>query len=108
MIRWKLFIAATFFLGSETSSLIDTAIKGQSLTDRGVSIGLIMLLSTLFVWFAKVQFSKEEKLTNQLSQLLKESTEAHKANTARLEVLTEEIKRLDRYLEQEREIRRSA
>jgi hypothetical protein len=87
MLRWSLFSTMTFLLGSEVNTMIDAAVKGESLTDRGVWIGLVVLLVCLTVWFAKVQFNKEAKLTELLAKLTEKSTSATQENTLALQAL---------------------
>jgi len=78
MLKWLLLSSAAFFIGSDTGSLIDAAVKGQNLTDRGVWIGLLIVFVVLLVWFAKMQFAKEEKMTEKLAKLNEESTKVIK------------------------------
>jgi hypothetical protein len=98
-----------FLAGSETDALLDAAIKGQSLTDRGVWIALLALLVLLLIWFAKAQVRKETQLTEKLAKVSQESTEAIQEHTLAvqalkmsLDVLTDEIRQIDRRQETER------
>ena|ERR1700740_1126277 len=83
MLKWAALTFGTFALGSETSSILEAAAKGQSLTDRGVWIGLLGLMMIFVIWFARIQFNKEAKLTEQLQKSYEDSTE-------RIEKLTQE------------------
>ncbi len=87
MLKWNL-ISVTFLLfGSETNTLLDEAMKAQSLTDRGVWIGLVITGLVLLIMYSKLQFKKEETL---IDRTLKASEECAK----RLERVTEEMNKV--------------
>ncbi len=89
MLRWTIPSGVGFVLGEQINSLLQAARDGQSLTYQGISIGLIILLATLVVWFARIQFTKEERLSDKLVKLgdetakLYEKLTEHTANTIR-------------------------
>jgi len=119
-------------MGSEITSLLDGAVKGQSLTYQGVTVGLIILLVSLLVWFAKIQFRKEERLTDRLVEMSEESVKILKEKTEQaakviqentlamqalkmsLDVMTQDVRRIDHHqqeaarLAQERDKRRGS
>src|SRR6266478_966042 len=115
MFKWTIPSGAGFVLGEQINSLLQAAKDGQSLTYQGVSIGLIILLATLIVWFARIQFVKEERLSDRLVKLgdetskLYEKLTEHTANTIRdntqamqslkhaVDTLTSDIRRIDEH-----------
>ncbi len=108
MFKWKFSLLA-FLLGSEVNELIDSAIKGQSLTYQGVTLVLIGVLIALMVWFAKTQFSKEAVLTERLvklaqesNQVIRENTKVGDALTANVDALTDEIRELKKSQQDDR------
>ncbi len=88
---------------------MDAAIKGQSLTYQGVTLVLIGVLVTLLVWFAKVQLSKEVRLTDQLAkmsaeamQVIKENTRVGEALKTNLEEVASGLKEIQKQLQEDR------
>jgi type VI protein secretion system component VasK len=102
-------ISIVTVLASETNDLLDAATRGQSLTDRGVWIGLLILLIGLLVWFAKVQLGKEAKLTDRLARLSEEANQVIRENTrvgealrADMDAACEELKEIKREMQENR------
>ena len=61
-------------LGDEITGLLNAATRGESLTYQGIMIGLIVASYGGIVWFARIQFKKEEKLTDKLIEITSDQT----------------------------------
>jgi hypothetical protein len=102
-------ISIVAILASEANDLLDAATRGQNLTDRGVWIGLLILLIGLLVWFAKVQLGKEARLTDRLAKLSEEANKVIMENTrvgealrADMDAACEELKEIKREMQENR------
>jgi hypothetical protein len=107
VFRWDLLFAIFFVAVSETDAILDAALKGQNLTDRGVWVGLLIIGVFLMIWFARMQFAKEKAMTDKLAKLTEECTKATLDNTLAmqslkmsLDVMTEDIRRIDEHQQQ--------
>ena len=100
---------ASLMLASETNDLLDAATKGQNLTDRGLLLVFVGLLVVLLVSFAKVQLGKETRLIEQQAKLSQDANQVIQQNTRcgealirDLDLVKEELKEIQRELQENR------
>jgi hypothetical protein len=90
----------TFLGGIDASGIVEAGHKGESLTDRGIWISLLTLLISLLIWYARIQASKEVKLTDRLVELTKDYNEAIKGNSLSLQAFKTTLEQIDRDVRQ--------